>query len=149
MRLRAATPLTLAVALGIPVAIAAANPQAELRTKSFEYDSDGAQAHASAKKIDSRVNIAGSTGGVTGSVNSSNRNCEKRRLASLVLVTTTGIQFLDTEKTTMKGAFSLEGAVSGQAHIVGVGKKTVTKFRLGRPPKKLLCSETESEVFVP
>jgi hypothetical protein len=118
-------------------------------SKSFEFDPTGAQAQTSAKSVKSSVNIAGVTGSVTGSVNSSKRKCEKGRLASLVLVTLTGIQFLDTEKTTKKGAFSLEGAVPGQAHIVGVGKKTVTKLRLGKPPKKLLCTQTESDAFVP
>jgi hypothetical protein len=106
-------------------------------------------AHSSAKKVGSTVNLAGLTGSVTGSVNSSKRQCEKRRLASLVHITPTGFEFIDTEKTTKKGAFSLEGAVAGQTYIVGVGKKTVTKFRFGKPPKKLLCTQTESDTFVP
>jgi hypothetical protein len=106
-------------------------------------------AHSSAKSVKSTVNLAGLTGSVTGSVNSKKRQCEKRRLASLVHITPTSFEFVDTEKTTKKGAFSLEGAVAGQTYIVGVGKKTVTKFRFGKPPKKLLCTQTESNAFVP
>jgi hypothetical protein len=106
-------------------------------------------AHSSAKSVKSTVNLAGLTGSVTGSVNSKKRKCEKRRLASLVLITPTGFDFVDTEKTTKKGAFSLKGAVAGQTYIVGVGKKTVTKFRFGKRPKKLLCTQTESDTFVP
>jgi hypothetical protein len=106
-------------------------------------------AHSSAKSVKSSVNLAGLTGSVTGSVNSSKRQCEKRRLASLVHITLTGFEFIDTEKTSKKGKFSLEGAVPGQAYIVGVGKKTVTKFRPGKRPKKLLCTQTESDPVVP
>jgi hypothetical protein len=112
-------------------------------------DSANAIAHSSAKKVGSRVKIAGLAGNVTGSVNSKKRQCEKGRLASLIEVAFTGLVEVDREKTTRKGRFGLEGAVPGQTYLVGVGKKTITKFRLGRPVKKTICTQTESDTFVP
>ena len=46
--------------------------------------------------------------------------------------------------------FSLEGAVpgQGQTYSVGVGRKTITKFRLGRKTKKTICTQSESDPFV-
>jgi hypothetical protein len=134
------------LATGGGIASAGAPVQSSSRLFGFAADPP---AHSSANAVDSRVKIAGLTGSVTGGVKSKTRKCEKGRLASLLHVTFAGFEFVDTEKTTRKGKFALEGAVPGQTYFVGVGKKTVTKFRFGRPPKKLLCTETESDTFVP
>ncbi|MGH2962763.1 MAG: hypothetical protein ACRDL3_11320, partial [Solirubrobacterales bacterium] len=138
--------LVLATALTLSIGVAAAGPTAGSEVKRHAYDTNP-RAHSSAKSVGSKVKLAGLTGNVTGGVKSKKRKCEKGRLASLLQVTFGGLVFIDTEKTTKKGKFGLEGAVPGRTYIVGVGKKTVTKFRFGKPPKKLLCTQTESGPF--
>jgi hypothetical protein len=140
--------------LGIVAALSvlAAIGSASIATASpWSSSAANAPAHSSASKVSSTVNVAGVIEGVKGSVKSRKRQCEKGRLASLILVTPTGFQEIDREKTTRQGAFSLEGAVpgQGQTYFVGVGKKTITKFRLGRKTKKTICTQTESDPFVP
>jgi hypothetical protein len=138
----------LVAALTVSVGVAGAGPAGSSKVNNHTYDTDPT-AQTSAKKVKSKVKLAGLTGNVTGGVKSKKRQCEKRRLASLIHISFAGFQFVDTEKTTKKGKFGLEGAVPGQTYIVGVGKKTITKFRFGKPPKKLLCTQTESGPFSP
>jgi hypothetical protein len=129
--------------------IASAGGPVQSSSRSFEFGSAGVPAHSSAKKVGSKVKIAGLTGSVTGGVKSRKRQCEKGRLASLIHVTFGGLAEIDREETSRKGRFSLDGAVPGQTYFVGVGKKTVTKFRFGKRPKKLVCPQTESGRFTP
>jgi hypothetical protein len=129
--------------------LTSAGAQVRSSSSSFELGSADPLAHSSAKKVGSRVKIVGLTDSVTGGVKSRKRQCEKRRLASLIHVTLAGLAEIDRERTTKKGRFSLDGAVPGQTYFVGVGRKTVTKFRLGKRPKKLICPQTESDRFVP
>jgi hypothetical protein len=144
-----AVAIGLVAAMTMSIGVAGAGPAANSKVRSHAYDPDNPTAHASAKAVKSKVKLAGLTGSVTGGVKSKKRQCEKRRLASLIHISFAGFEFIDTEKTTKKGKFGLEGAVPGQTYIVGVGKKTVTKFRFGKPPKKLLCTQTESGPFTP
>jgi hypothetical protein len=129
--------------------IASAGGPVQSSSTSFKFDPAGPLAHSSAKKVGSKVKIVGLTDSVTGGVKSRKRQCEKGRLASLFHVTFGGFAEIDREKTSRKGRFSLDGAVPGQTYFVGVGKKTVTKFRFGKRPKKLVCPQTESDTFVP
>ena len=109
-------------------------------------------AHSSAKKVDANVKVRGhAENSVTGSVKSRKQACEKGRLASLIEVQADGsFVEVDREKTTRKGKFALEGPplVPGVRYFVGVGKKTITKFRPGKRPKKTVCKQTESKPFV-
>lgn len=136
-----------ALATGGGIAFAGAPVRSS--SSSLQFGSADPPAHSSAKKVGSRVKIVGLTDSVTGGVKSRKRQCEKRRLASLLQVTFGGFAEIDREKTTRKGRFSLEGAVPGQTYFVGVGKKTITKFRFGKRPKKLVCPQIESDRFVP
>lgn len=129
--------------------IASAGAPEQSSSTSFKFDPAGPLAHTSAKKVGSKVKIAGLTDSVTGGVKSRKRQCEKGRLASLIHVTFGGLAEIDREKTSRKGRFSLDGAVPGQTYFVGVGKKTITKFRFGKRPKKTVCPQTESDRFVP
>ena len=129
--------------------IASAGGPVQSSSNPFEFGSADAPAQSSAKKVGSRVKIAGLTDSITGGVKSRKRQCEKGRLASLIHVTFGGLAEIDREKTSRQGRFSLDGAVPGQTYFVGVGKRTVTKFRFGKRPKKLICPQTESDRFVP
>lgn len=126
----------LALALATTAAVATADPTA----------------HSSAKKVNARVKVRGHAENmVKGSVKSRKRACEKGRLASLIEIQADG-NFIevDREKTTRKGKFALEGPplVPGRSYFVGVGKKTITKFKFGKKPRKTLCKQTESNPFV-
>jgi hypothetical protein len=135
-RLAVPAALGLAVALAVTATVAGADPSA----------------HSSAKKVDARVKVRGhSDNTVKGSVKSRKNACEKGRLASLLEIQLDGsLTEVDREKTTRKGKFALEGPplVPGRSYFVGVGKKTITKFRSGKRPRKTVCKQTESKPFV-
>jgi hypothetical protein len=135
--------------LAVGGGIASADASVQSSARSFAYAAGQPPAQSSAHKVGARVKVTGLTGSVTGGVKSRKRQCEKGRLASLIHVTFGGLAEIDREKTTKKGRFSLDGAVPGQTYLVGVGRRKVTRFRLGKPPKKLICPQTQSGTFVP
>ena len=129
-------------AFGIAVALAATTAMA------------GAEptAHSSAKKVDANVKVRGhANNSVKGSVKSRKKTCEKGRLASLIEIQPDGsFVEVDRERTTRRGKFGLEGPplVPGRGYFIGVGRKTITKFRPGKRPRKTVCKQAESKSFV-
>src|SRR5918994_1993468 len=142
--------IVLAVVL-VGAATAGGAGQATSKVKVRAYALGDATATASAKKVGSTVKVRGhAENTVKGSVNSRKKTCEKGRLASLIEIRPDGALIeVDREKTTRKGKFALEGPplVPGRGYFVGVGKKTITKFRVGKRPRKTVCKQEESKPF--
>ena len=126
--------IVVAMVLAGGMAVAAADPTAE----------------SSARKVNSRVKVTGiDATTVKGKVRSRVNKCEKGRFASLIRLAD-GAN-LGTDRTNKKGKFRIKNVplTPGTGYFVGVGKKTITKFRSGKKPRKIVCGQRKSKPFAP
>lgn len=122
----------LVAALAATAAVAAADPSAQ----------------SSAKTVKSTVKVTGfDATSIKGKIGSKVKTCKKGRFASAVRVSDGAI--LGTDRTTKKGRFRIKDVpiAPGDSYLVGVGKKTVTKFRSGKKPRRIVCGQRKSKPF--
>lgn len=77
--------------------------------------------------------------------------CRKGRIVSLLHVVDGVPVEVDSTRSSKRGKFGLEGSplIAGDEYFVGVGRKTITKFRIGKRPKRTTCGQAKSDRFTP